>query len=145
METRFLMGKVNPGGYEAMLNLEKYVISTSLDKKLKELIKIRASQVNGCAYCIDMHTKDARKMGETEQRIYALNGWRETPFFSPEERAVLALTESITLVADSHVPDEVYREVAEHFEEKQIAEIIMQIVTINAWNRIGVSTRLMPE
>ncbi|EEM01800.1 Alkylhydroperoxidase AhpD core [Bacillus pseudomycoides] len=112
---------------------------------MKELIKIRASQINGCAYCIDIHTKDARKLGETEQRIYALNAWRETPFFTQEERAVLALTEAITLVAETHVPDEVYEEVRNFFEEEQIAEIIMQIVTINAWNRIGVSTRLMPE
>jgi len=145
METRFLMGKVNPEGYKAMVGLEKYLMTTSIDEILKELIKIRASQINGCAYCIDIHTKDARKLGETEQRIYALNAWRETPFFTQEERAVLALTETITLVAETHVPDEVYEEVRNFFEEEQIAEIIMQIVTINAWNRIGVSTRLMPE
>lgn len=144
METRFLMGKVNPEGYQAMVHLERYLKTTSIDMKLKELIKIRASQINGCAYCIDLHTKDARKQGETEQRIYALNAWRETPFFSPEERAVLAFTESITLVADTHVPDDVYEEMMRYFDEKQISEIIMQIVAINAWNRIGVSTRLMP-
>lgn len=97
MERRFLLGMVNPEGYEAMLKLEQYVMSASLDPKLKELIKIRASQINGCAYCIDMHTTDARLMGETEQRIYSLNGWRESPFFSAVERAVLALTESVTL------------------------------------------------
>ncbi|WP_243524992.1 carboxymuconolactone decarboxylase family protein [Bacillus pseudomycoides] len=145
METRFLMGKINPEGYKAMAGLEKYLMTTSIDETLKELIKIRASQINGCAYCIDLHTKDARKLGETEQRIYALNAWRETPFFTEAERAVLALTESITLVAETHVPDEVYEEVRKYFEEKQVAEIIMQIVAINAWNRIGVSTRLMPE
>jgi AhpD family alkylhydroperoxidase len=145
METRFLMGKVNPEGYQAMVNLEKYLMTTSIDKKLKELIKIRSSQINGCAYCIDAHSKDARKLGETEQRIFALNAWRETPFFTAEERAVLALTESITLVAETHVPDEVYNEARNYFDEKQMAEIIMQIVTINAWNRIGVSTRLMPS
>ncbi|MGG1575430.1 carboxymuconolactone decarboxylase family protein [Fictibacillus sp. NRS-1165] len=145
MERRFLLGMVNPEGYEAMLKLEQYVMSASLDPKLKELIKIRASQINGCAYCIDMRMKDARIMGETEQRIYSLNGWRETPFFLAVERAVLALTESVTLVADTHVPDDIYEEVAKHFSEKEIAEIIMQIVAINAWNRIGVSTRLMPE
>jgi alkylhydroperoxidase family enzyme len=92
-----------------------------------------------------MHTKDARELGETEQRIYALNAWREAPFFTPEERAVLALTESVTLVADTHVPDDVYEEVRAFFDEKQTAEIIMQIVVINAWNRIAVSTRLMPK
>lgn len=145
METRFRMNEVNPAGYKAMLELEKYVANIDLDKKVKELIKIRASQINSCAFCIDMHTKDARRMGETEQRIYALNAWRETPFFTPEERAVLALTEAITLVADTHVPDDVYNEVRKYYNEKQTADMIMAIVTINAWNRIGVSTRLMPE
>lgn len=145
METRFRMNEVNPAGYKAMLELEKYVANIDLDKKVKELIKIRASQINSCAFCIDMHTKDARRMGETEQRIYALNAWSETPFFTPEERAVLALTEAITLVADTHVPDDVYNEVRKYYNEKQTADMIMAIVTINAWNRIGVSTRLMPE
>ncbi|MEF3303967.1 carboxymuconolactone decarboxylase family protein [Paenibacillus sp. GYB003] len=145
MQTRFLMHKVNPAAYEAMLGLETYVEGTSIPKKLRELIKIRASQINACAFCIDMHTRDARKLGETEQRIYALNAWRETPFFTPEERAVLALTEAVTLLADTHVPDDVYDEVRRYFDELQTAEIIMQIVTINAWNRIGVSTRLMPS
>lgn len=139
------MGKVNPEGYKAMVGLEKYLMTTSMNESLKELIKIRASQINGCAYCIDLHTKEARERGETEQRIYALNAWRETPFFTKEERAVLALTEAITLVADTHVPDEVYEEVRTFFDEKQVAEIIMQIAAINAWNRIAVSTRLMPE
>ncbi|MMZ52249.1 Carboxymuconolactone decarboxylase family protein [compost metagenome] len=145
METRFFMEKVNPKGYTAMLELEKYLMSTSIDKKLKELIKIRASQINGCAFCIDMHTKDARKIGETEQRIYALNAWREAPFFTPEERAVLALTEAITLVTEGHVPDDVYNDVRRYFDETKTAEIIMAIVTINAWNRIGISTRKMPS
>jgi AhpD family alkylhydroperoxidase len=145
METRFLMGKVNPEAQQLMVNIERYLRTTSIDKKLRELIKIRASQINGCSYCIDSHTKEARKDGETEQRIYALNAWRETPFFTPEERAVLALTESITLVATSNVPDEVYNEVRKYFNEVETSEIIMQIVTINAWNRIGVATRLMPE
>ncbi|UQZ83526.1 Carboxymuconolactone decarboxylase family protein [Paenibacillus konkukensis] len=145
MKTRFNMYQVNPEAYQAMLGLEKYTAGTTIDKKLKELIKIRASQLNSCAFCIDMHTRDAREMGETEQRIYALNAWRETPYFSDEERAVLALTESITLVAETHVPDEVFEEMQRFFTDKQISEIIMQIVTINAWNRIGVSTRLMPK
>lgn len=144
METRFYMEKVLPQAYQAMIGLERFMATTSIDEKLKELIKIRASQINGCAFCLDMHTKDARKMGETEQRIYTLNAWRETPFFTPQERAVLALTEAVTLVADTHVPDEVYSEARRFFDEKQIAEIIMQIVTINAWNRIAVSTRKMP-
>jgi AhpD family alkylhydroperoxidase len=145
MKTRFLMNKVNPAAYEAMLGLEKYVEGTSIPKPLRELIKIRASQINNCAFCIDMHTKEARSLGETEQRIYGLNAWRETPFYTPEERAVLALTEAVTLLADTHVPDDVYEEVRAFFDELQTAEIIMQIVVINAWNRIGVSTRLMPK
>jgi AhpD family alkylhydroperoxidase len=145
MKTRFLMNKVNPAAYEAMLGLEKYVEGTGIPKPLRELIKIRASQINSCAFCIDMHTKEARSLGETEQRIYGLNAWRETPFYTPEERAVLALTEAVTLLADTHVPDDVYEEVRAFFDELQTAEIIMQIVVINAWNRIGVSTRLMPK
>jgi AhpD family alkylhydroperoxidase len=145
MKNRFLMNKVNPEAYEAMLGLEKSTEGSSIPKPLRELIKIRASQINACAFCINMHTKDARELGETEQRIYALNAWREAPFFTPEERAVLALTESVTLVADTHVPDDVYEEVRAFFDEKQTAEIIMQIVVINAWNRIAVSTRLMPK
>lgn len=130
METRFFMEKANPKGYTAMLGLEKYLMSTSIDKKLRELIKIRASQINDCAFCIDMHTKDARKIGETEQRIYALNAWRETPFFTPEERAVLALTEAITMVTEGHVADDVYNEVRRYFDETKTSEIIMAIVTI---------------
>lgn len=145
MQNRFNMGEVIPEGYRAMLGLEQYVRSTSISKTLKELIKIRASQLNGCAYCLDMHTKEARQMGETEQRIYGLSAWQEAPFYTAQERAALGLTEAITLVAQTHVPDDVYEEARRHFDEKQTAEIIMQIVTINAWNRIAVSTRLMPE
>lgn len=127
-----------------MVGLERYISGISLDAKLKELIKIRASQINGCAFCIDMHTKDARKLGESERRIYALNAWREAPFFTQAERSVLALTEATTLIADTHVPDDVYNQVREHFNERETAEIIMCIVTINAWNRIAISTRIMP-
>lgn len=145
MKNRFLLNKVNPAAYEAMLGLEKYIESSSIPKRLRELIKIRASQINGCAFCIDMHTREARELGETEQRIYALNAWREAPFFTPEERAALALTEAATLVADTHVPDDAYEEVRAYFDELQTSEIIMQIVVINAWNRIAVSTRLMPK
>ncbi|MDM5336176.1 carboxymuconolactone decarboxylase family protein [Fictibacillus enclensis] len=145
METRIRMEEVEPGAYQAMLEVENYIARTSIDKRLKELIKIRASQVNGCAFCLNMHTKEARELGETEQRIYALNAWRETPYFTPEERAVLALTEAVTLVAESHVPDDVYNEAAQYFDEKQMSEIIMQIVVINAWNRLAVTARKMPE
>ncbi|SDN51542.1 alkylhydroperoxidase AhpD family core domain-containing protein [Fictibacillus solisalsi] len=145
MKERIRMEDVEPGAYQAMFAVEKYVSGTSIDKKLKELIKIRASQINGCAFCLNMHTKEAREIGETEQRIYALNAWRETPYFTPEERAVLALTEAVTLVAESHVPDDVYNEAARYFDEKQMSEIIMQIVVINAWNRLAVTARKMPE
>jgi AhpD family alkylhydroperoxidase len=145
MEERIRMEDVEPGAYQAMFALEKYIARTSIDKRLKELIKIRASQINGCAFCLNMHTKEARELGETEQRIYALNAWRETPYFTPEERTVLALTEAVTLVAESHVPDDVYNEAAQYFDKKQMSEIIMQIVTINAWNRLAVTARKMPE
>ncbi|MDN4526422.1 carboxymuconolactone decarboxylase family protein [Fictibacillus fluitans] len=145
MEERIRMEDVEPGAYQAMFALEKYMARTSIDKSLKELIKIRASQINGCAFCLNMHTKEARELGETEQRIYALNAWRETPYFTPEERAVLALTEAVTLVAESHVPDNVYDEAAQYFDKKQLSEIIMQIVVINSWNRLAVTARKMPE
>jgi AhpD family alkylhydroperoxidase len=145
MEQRMQMAAINPEGYRAMSGLEQYLAASTLDKKLLELIKIRASQINGCAFCLDMHTKDARKIGETEQRIYTLPAWRETPYFTPEERSVLALTESVTLVTEGHVPDDVYDEAARYFEPKQLADIIMAIITINAWNRIAISTRMMPK
>ena len=112
-----------------------------LDHRVRELVRIRASQLNGCAYCIDMHTKDARAMGETEQRIYALPAWRETPFFTARERAALAFTESVTLVADDHVPAQAYDAVAEQFTPDEVAALLCLIVTINAWNAISVSTR----
>lgn len=145
MKQRTVIAKEIPAAYQAMLGLEKYVGTTSIDTQLKELIKIRASQINGCAYCINMHTKDARNLGESEQRIYALSAWRDTPYFTPAERAALALTESITVITKEHVPDAVYEEAAGYFDSKQIGEIIMAIVTINAWNRIAISTNMMPE
>jgi AhpD family alkylhydroperoxidase len=111
------------------------------DPRLRELVRIRASQLNGCAYCIDMHTKDARALGETEQRIFALPAWNETPFFTPRERAALAFTESVTLLAGDHVPTEAYEAVAAHFTPDEIAALVSLIVTINAWNAISVSTR----
>lgn len=144
METRFLMEKVNPEGYRGMLELEKAQASSGIDPILKELIKIRASQLNGCAFCLNMHTKDARQNGETEQRIYALNAWREAPFFTEKERAVLALTEGVTRIGEHGLPDEIYNEVRTHFTEAETAELIMAAVTINAWNRIAIATRKMP-
>jgi AhpD family alkylhydroperoxidase len=143
MKTRIHIDKVEPAGYSAILGLEKFIESTSLTRTHKELIKIRASQINGCAFCINMHTKDARKAGETEQRIYALNAWRDTPFFTEEERAILALTEEITLISN-HVSDETYEAAAKILDEKYLAQVILAIITINAWNRIGISTNLIP-
>jgi len=145
MEQRMQMNVVNPQGYQAMLGLEQYLHTSTIDKKLLELIKIRASQINGCAFCLDMHTKDARKLGETEQRIYLLSAWREAPYYTPQERSVLALTEAVTVITDNHVPDDVYQEAAKHYSQKELADIIMAIITINAWNRIAISTLLMPE
>ncbi|GGE53663.1 alkyl hydroperoxide reductase AhpD [Pullulanibacillus camelliae] len=145
METRMEMQHVNPESYAAMFALEKCAASSKLPAKLKELIKIRASQINGCAFCLNMHTKDARKLGESEARIYGLNAWRESPFYTPEERAVLAFTESVTLVTKDQVPDAIYEGLQHYFSDKEISDIILCIITINAWNRIAISTRLMPQ
>jgi AhpD family alkylhydroperoxidase len=119
----------------------KQLDGVDFDHKLRELVRIRASQLNGCAYCVDMHTKDARAVGETEQRIYALPVWRDTPFFTARERAALALTEEVTVMADRHVPDETFRAAASEFSEAELGALISLIITINAWNAIGVTTR----
>ncbi|MBE9168603.1 carboxymuconolactone decarboxylase family protein [Pleurocapsales cyanobacterium LEGE 06147] len=144
MQPRMELGNVEPAAYRAMLQLEHYVRGSGLNMALLELIKIRASQINGCAFCIDMHSKDARNNNETEQRIYALNAWRETPFFTSEERVVLALTEAITLISQDHVSDELYEEIGRYFSPDKIVKILMAIVTINAWNRIAITTRMVP-
>ena len=122
----------------AMLALSSEV-EAKMDRRLFELVKIRASQINGCAYCIDMHTKDARAAGETEQRIYALNAWRETPFFTDRERAALDWTEAVTRVAETHVPDDVHARVAGHFDEAELVALTFAVVVINSWNRLSVS------
>ena len=131
---------INSGLGRAMLNLSNEVQS-KLERPLFELVKIRASQINGCAYCIDMHTKDARLAGETEQRIYALNAWRETPFFTERERAALEWTEAVTRVADTHVPDEIHARVAAQFEEAELVALTFAVIVINSWNRLAVSFR----
>ncbi|HEY4198892.1 MAG TPA: carboxymuconolactone decarboxylase family protein [Mucilaginibacter sp.] len=143
MNTRIKIDKAEPAGYSAILGLEKFIESTSLTNTHKNLIKIRASQINGCAFCIDMHTKEARRAGETEQRIFALNAWRDTPFFTEEEKAILALTEEVTLISN-HVKDETYQRAAGLFDEAYLAQVILAIITINAWNRIGITTLLVP-
>jgi AhpD family alkylhydroperoxidase len=132
------------GFYRAMAQLDqattKELDRVDFDVRLRELVRIRASQLNGCAFCIDMHTKDARAAGEAEQRIYALSAWRETPFFTDRERAALALTESVTLMAQTHVPDQDFAQAAACYGEDELAALISLIVTINAWNALGVST-----
>ena len=133
------------GFARAMAHLDRAAIKeldrVDFDPRLRELVRIRASQLNGCAYCIDMHTKDARAIGETEQRIYALPAWRETPYFTVRERAALAFAETVTLLADTHVPDEAYQQVAAVFSADEVGALVILIVTINAWNTIGVATR----
>jgi AhpD family alkylhydroperoxidase len=132
---------VASGMGRAMLELSSQV-EARVERRLFELVKIRASQINGCAYCLDMHTKDARLAGETEQRIYALNAWRETPFFSDRERAALEWTEAVTRVADTHVPDEIYERVKTQFDEAEVVALTFAIVVINSWNRLAVSFRM---
>jgi AhpD family alkylhydroperoxidase len=144
MQSRMELTKTNAAAYQAMLYLERYVRGSGIAPTLLELIKIRSSQINGCAFCIDMHTKDARLNGETEQRIYALNAWRETPFFTTQERAVLAFTEAVTLIATGHVSDEIYDEVSRYFTSDEIANLLIAIITINGWNRIAIATRMVP-
>ena len=144
MKTRLDLVKVDPAAYQAMMKVENYVRASGIDKTLLELIKTRASQINGCAFCIDMHTKDARHAGETEQRLYALSAWEETPFYTPQERAALALTEAVTLINNHGVPDAIYEEVSRHFSPEQIAKLLMAIVAINSWNRLSIATRLIP-
>jgi AhpD family alkylhydroperoxidase len=139
---RINLGKAWAEGKKALVALNSTIAGSGLDRRLIELINIRASQLNKCAYCLDIHTKDARAAGETEQRIFALSAWRETPFFTDEERAVLALTEEITLIADGGVSDEVFAEAARFFDEETLGKVIMAIIDINAWNRLGVTQRL---
>ncbi|SHM09998.1 carboxymuconolactone decarboxylase family protein [Flavobacterium chilense] len=139
MKSRIVIPTVAPEAYQALMNLEKYISTTSLTPVHKELIKIRASQINGCAYCINMHTTDGRKYGISEQKIYLLNAWREADIYTEEEKAILALTEQVTLISN-HVSDEVYQNAANLFDEKYLAEIILLIITINSWNRLAIAT-----
>ena len=145
MKKRFLMKVVQPEAYKAMRVLENYLDTANISAVHKELIKIRASQINGCAFCIDLHTKDARKLGETEQRIYLLNAWRETDIFTPEEKIILALTEEITLIHQHGLSDEVYDKAIEYFGEEKTAQLIMAVININSWNRTGISLRMQPS
>jgi AhpD family alkylhydroperoxidase len=145
MQSRLESQKASPAAYHAMLGLETFVRKSSkLEHSLIGLVKMRASQINGCAYCIDMHSKDARAAGETEQRLYALDAWRETPFFTDRERAALAWTEAVTLVREGHVPDAVYEEARQRFSEEELVNLTMAVVTINGWNRLAIAFRAVP-
>ena len=136
--------KASPAGYQAMAGLERHVRNCGLEHSLLELVKTRASQINGCAYCIDMHTKDARAGGETEQRLYALSAWRETPFFTDRERAALEWTEALTLISENDVPDVLYEQVREHFSEEEIVNLSLAVIVINGWNRLAIPFRSVP-
>ncbi len=144
MEPRLDYAKIAPAASRAMYALHKYVEESGLEHSLLELVKTRASQINGCAFCIDMHTKDARALGETEQRLYALNAWHETPFFTDRERAALAWTEAVTLVGETHVPDDVYAQASAHFNEAELVNLTMAVIAINGWNRLAISFRTVP-
>lgn len=133
--------KTLPGGYNAMMQLQKTVDQSSIDPKLLELIKLRSSQINGCAYCLDMHSKDAIAIGENSQRIYVLDAWREAPFYSPKEKAALAWCEALTLISETAAPDSVYDELSKYFNEKEIMELTFAIITINSWNRLAIGLR----
>ncbi|WP_353948284.1 carboxymuconolactone decarboxylase family protein [Sporolactobacillus sp. Y61] len=144
MESRLDYYTIAPGAAKIMMEFEKYIRSTNLDSTLLELVKTRASQINGCAFCLDMHTKDARANGETEQRLYGLNAWRETDYYSEQERAALALTEAITEISVKNVPDELYQKVRERFNEKDFVDLVYAIITINSWNRLAITMRAVP-
>jgi AhpD family alkylhydroperoxidase len=145
MQPRIDFYTASPDALKAMITLETAVTKLPLEKTLIELVKLRASQINGCAFCVDMHTADARKGGETERRLYAVSVWRETPFFTPRERAALAWTESLTLLSETHAPDEDYAQLSAEFDAKEMVDLTVAITTINAWNRLAVGFRKMPQ
>lgn len=145
MQSRINLNRVAPQGYEAMLALQAYVNQCGLEQPLMELVKIRASQLNGCAFCIDMHTRDALKHGISQQRMHLLNAWREAPLYSERERAALAWTEALTFIAEGHAADEVYQQVRQQFSDKELADLSFAIATINAWNRLAIAMRTPPR
>jgi AhpD family alkylhydroperoxidase len=135
---------IAPGAVKTMLGVEAYLAKCGLERRLLHLVKMRASQINGCAYCLDMHSKDARAEGETEQRLYALDAWHETPFYTQRERAALAWTDALTLVAQTHAPDDVYQAARAEFSEQELADLTLAVVAINGWNRISIGFRTEP-
>jgi len=144
MTARIDLTKADPGAYRAMTGLQNYVNESGLEPALLGLVELRSSQINGCAFCLDMHSKDARARGETEQRIYALDAWRETPFYSDRERAALAWAEAVTQIGEGHVPDSVYQEARSHFSEQELMKLTLAVVTINGWNRLCIAFRVPP-
>lgn len=144
MQPRLNYRELSPEGFRALAGLERAVHQSGIEKPLLELVKLRASQINGCAYCIDMHTKDARAAGETEQRLYCLSVWRECPFYTERERAAMEWTEAVTLIADGHVPDDVFERVRKQFSDAELVNLNYAVVAINAWNRFAITFRSMP-
>jgi AhpD family alkylhydroperoxidase len=144
MNARIDLMHAKPGVIQAMLGLERQVRQAGFDHRLLDLVRMRASQINGCAYCLDMHSKDARASGETEQRLYGLDAWRETPYYSARERAALEWTEALTLVSETRVPDEVYERMREQFSEDELVHLTLAIVAINGWNRLNIAARTVP-
>ena len=144
MEQRFNYFKAAPDAYKALSGVEAYLHSCGLEERLLHLIKLRTSQINGCAFCLDMHSKDLRAIGETEQRLYTLDAWRECPWFTERERAALAWTEALTLITQGHVPDAVYEEARKQFNEKELSDLSIAITTINTWNRLSIASRTPP-
>ena len=144
MKARIDLMHVTPGVIQAMLGLERQIRQAGLDPRLLDLVRMRASQINGCAYCLDMHSKETRANGETEQRLYGLDAWRETPYYSARERAALEWTEALTLVSETRVPDDVYERVREQFSEDELAHLSLAIVSINGWNRLNIAARTVP-
>jgi AhpD family alkylhydroperoxidase len=144
MKQRIEVEKVVPEAVKVLMPLERQVNKSGLGESLLNFVRLRASQINGCAYCIDMHSKDLRAMGETEQRIYELDAWRETPFYSERERAALAWTEAVTLISETHAPDEVYDEARKYFSESELVNLTLAVIAINSWNRLSISFRKTP-
>ncbi len=144
MKARIEYGKASPKARKAMFGLAQYLDQSGLEHSLLNLIDLRASQINGCAYCLDMHWKDLKAAGESDQRLYSLDAWRETPFYTDRERAALGWTEAVTRINDGHVPDEVYEEARRHFSEKELVDLTLAVVAINGWNRLSIAFRTVP-
>ena len=144
MEPRIDFYRLSPEGYKAMLGLEHYLSKSTVEKKLLHLIKLRVSQINGCAFCLDMHWKDLKVEGETEQRMYSLDAWRETSYYTDRERAALAWAEAVTNITDGHAPDELFEEARQYFSEQEMADLTLAVTAINSWNRISIAFRVVP-